>query len=218
MNFIGAEIELPAGEHTYPFTCALPPQLPSSFEGEWGHIRYTIKITLDRPWKFDQDSKMAFTVISPVDLNQNPRVKEKFTLNLEKSFCCLCCRSGPLALVASLPVTGYVSGQSIPINAECDNASNVKVNVVKFILRKVVAFHTNQPRRETKKDKITIAELSVGPVDEHGANAWQQKLDIPPLPPSNLVNCGIIDLDYELKVRTGFQRFSGFHMKNMEFV
>lgn len=120
-----------------------------------------------------------------------------------------------------------MSGQSIPILAECDNASNVKVNAIKFILRKVVAFRkfprnlftvcksdrmvklelladTNQPRRETKKDKMTIAELSVGPVDEHGSQTWQQKLDIPPLPPSNLVNCGIIDLDYELKVRFFF--------------
>lgn len=164
---------------------------------------------------------MAFTVISPVDLNQNPRVKEPFKLSLEKSFCCFCCKSGPLSLIVSLPVTGFVSGQTIPILAECDNASNVKVNAVKFTLRKVVAFRkllnflfvkmigangeisftdTNQPRRETKRDKITIAELSVGPVEEHGSQTWQQKLDIPPLPPSNLVNCGIIDLDYEMKV------------------
>lgn len=71
----GSEINLPAGEHSYPFTCALPPTLPSSFEGEWGHVRYTIKVTLDRPWKFDQDAKMAFTVVSPVDLNVNPRLK-----------------------------------------------------------------------------------------------------------------------------------------------
>lgn len=71
----GSETELPAGTHSYPFTCALPPTLPSSFEGEFGHVRYTIKVTLDRPWKFDQDMKMAFTVISPVDLNVNPRVK-----------------------------------------------------------------------------------------------------------------------------------------------
>lgn len=27
------ETELPAGVRTYPFTCALPPTLPSSFEG-----------------------------------------------------------------------------------------------------------------------------------------------------------------------------------------
>ena len=41
-----AETELPAGAHSFPFTCALPPQLPSSFEGEFGHVRYTIKVTL----------------------------------------------------------------------------------------------------------------------------------------------------------------------------
>lgn len=195
-----AEIELPSGSHTYPFTCALPPTLPSSFEGEWGHVRYTIKITLDRPWKFDQDTKMAFTVISPVDLNLNPRVKDPFKLELEKTFCCFCCKSGPLAVIVSTPVTGFVSGQIIPITAECDNASNVHINVVKFLLRKVVAFHTHQPRRETKKDKITIAELSVGPVPPNDSKTWTQQLEIPPLPPSNLVNCGIIDLDYDLKV------------------
>lgn len=74
----GEEIKLPAGVSTYPFTCALPPNLPSSFEGQWGHVRYTIKVTLDRPWKFDQDAKIAFTVISPLDLNQNPRIKVCF--------------------------------------------------------------------------------------------------------------------------------------------
>ena len=42
------ETELPAGSHSYPFTCALPPQLPSSFESELGYVRYTIKVTLDR--------------------------------------------------------------------------------------------------------------------------------------------------------------------------
>lgn len=41
------ETELPPGAHTYPFTCSLPPQLPSSFEGEFGFVRYTIKVTLD---------------------------------------------------------------------------------------------------------------------------------------------------------------------------
>ncbi|CAD7093273.1 unnamed protein product [Hermetia illucens] len=195
-----AEIELPSGQHTYPFTCALPPTLPSSFEGEWGHVRYTIKVTLDRPWKFDQETKMAFTVISPVDLNLNPRVQDPYKLELEKTFCCFCCQSGPLAVIVKIPVTGFVSGQVIPITAECDNASNVHVNLLKFILRKVVAFHTTQPRRETKKENITIGELSVGPIGPHDSKTWTQQLEIPPLPPSNLVNCGIIDLDYDLKV------------------
>lgn len=69
----GGEIEIQSGEHKFPFTCSLPTNLPSSFESDFGHVRYTVKATLDRPWKFDQDVKNPFTVIAPLDLNQEPR-------------------------------------------------------------------------------------------------------------------------------------------------
>ena len=58
-----------AGTHKYPFSFTLPPNVPSSFEGYYGHVRYTAKATMDRPWKFDHDTRSAFTVISLVDLN-----------------------------------------------------------------------------------------------------------------------------------------------------
>lgn len=174
--------------------------MPSSFEGEFGHVRYTIKVTLDRPWKFDQDMKMAFSVITPVDLNLNPRVKEPFKLELEKSFCCFCCKSGPLSVITSIPVTGYVSGQIIPITCECDNASNVGISAVKFVLRKRVTFQTTQPRAEKKEQKITISELSIGPVSGGESRTFSQQLEIPALPPTNLVNCGVISLDYDLHI------------------
>lgn len=82
---LGTELELPVGQHVHPFTCVLPPTLPSSFEGDYGHIRYTVKVTLDRPWKFDQDVKSAFTVLSNVDVNANPQLKVK-----SNTTCCNC--------------------------------------------------------------------------------------------------------------------------------
>lgn len=121
-------------------------------------------------------------------------------LSLEKTFCCFCCKSGPLEADVMIPAGGYVPGQSIPITAEINNASNVKVDRLRVILRKTVVFKTNHPRRDMKKEKTTIAEISVGPVDEHNSKSVTQNIEIPPLPPSNLINCGIIDLDYELKV------------------
>lgn len=122
-------------------------------------------------------------------------------LELDKSFCCCCCKSGPLSAIIYIPASGFVPGQSIPITAEVDNASNVKVDRLKIILRKVLEFKTNTPRREMKKEKITIAEVSVGPVEARDSKSQQLNIEIPPLPPSNLLNCSIIDMDYELKVQ-----------------
>lgn len=81
---LGGEIEIQSGEHKFPFTCTLPMNLPSSFESDYGHVRYTVKATLDRPWKFDQEVKNPFTVIAPLDLNQEPKaaVCIKFHINL----------------------------------------------------------------------------------------------------------------------------------------
>ena len=61
------------GKYVYPFEFTLPPNIPSSFESDLGYIRYTIKGTIDRPCKFDHETKTAFTVVTPYDLNSDPR-------------------------------------------------------------------------------------------------------------------------------------------------
>jgi len=73
--FTAAEAEsirLEAGTHRYPFTFTIPPNAPSSFEGEYGYVRYTAEATMNRPWKFNHVTRSAFTVISIVDLNREP--------------------------------------------------------------------------------------------------------------------------------------------------
>ena len=64
----------PAGTHQYTFVVPLPVTLPSSFEGEHGMVRYCCKATIDKPWKFDHETKTAFTVLSHLDLNREPDV------------------------------------------------------------------------------------------------------------------------------------------------
>jgi hypothetical protein len=62
----GHQVEILPGIHTYNFSCFLPATLPTSFEGTYGHIRYTVRVGLERPWKFDQTYKVAFTVLKLV--------------------------------------------------------------------------------------------------------------------------------------------------------
>ncbi|XP_020282949.1 arrestin domain-containing protein 17 [Pseudomyrmex gracilis] len=207
----GGEIEIQAGEHKFPFTCTLPPNLPSSFESDFGYVRYTVKATLDRPWKFDQDVKSPFTVILPFDLNQEPRAAESVQEEMNKTFWCLCCATPSLTVNFSLPVRGYVPGQSMPIKINVQNLSNIVVNNIKLILCKIVTFHATTPRTDTRTEEIVVREVSKGPF-ENGETNYEQQLDIPPVPPSNLTNCHIIDLEYNLKVEACVE---GWYHRNL---
>lgn len=67
-------MELTAGKHEYPFSFTLPSSIPSSYEGIYGKVRYTVKATIKRPWyKADNVSdEIPFIVNVSVCLNRNP--------------------------------------------------------------------------------------------------------------------------------------------------
>ena len=65
----------PPGHGMYTFEYQLPVNIPSSFEGGIGWVRYLIECVIDRPWKFDHKAKLPFTVNSIFDLNQFPITK-----------------------------------------------------------------------------------------------------------------------------------------------
>lgn len=213
-----SEMELPPGEHVYPFTFSLPNNLPSSFEHIYGHIRYTVKAILDRPWKFDQETKAAFSIVANLDLNCEGRAMEPLHQELSKTFCCLCCGSAPLRVNIIMPVRGYVPGQAMSIRVNVDNQSGVVIENVKLILRKIVTFKANNPRIASRREKIIISEVSKGPVEAGGISDYEQTLDIPPLPPSNLTNCNLIDLEYNLKVEAVAQGWWHLNLKGNNLV
>lgn len=95
---------------------------------------------------------------------------------------------------------GFVPGQSIPITAEVNNHSNVKVDTLRVILRKRIEFRTQFPRVESRIEKATINEFALGPIGTNDSKTLAQSIEIPPLPPTNMENCGIIKVDYEIKV------------------
>ena len=64
---------LAPGEYTFPFQFHIPSEnLPTSVEGNFGHVRYWLKAFIDRPWRFDITTGAFFTVIEHVDINVAP--------------------------------------------------------------------------------------------------------------------------------------------------
>ena len=66
---------MPAGIHEVPFSYTLPKTLPTSFEGDFGFVRYTCKAICERPWDFDIITRSAFTVIGIEDVNEDTEVR-----------------------------------------------------------------------------------------------------------------------------------------------
>ncbi|XP_046738158.1 arrestin domain-containing protein 2-like [Diprion similis] len=202
----GTPVQLPVGQLVYPFKVQLPINLPSSFEHKHGHIRYTIKAVFDRPWKFDHEVKTAFTVAAPLNLNQKPQASLSIREEIEHGFCCLCICVGNMGATISIPSSGYVPGQVIPVTVEYENHSNVEVEKIKIALNKRLKFYASTPSSNTKEDKLKTVEAQCrSPFRNKSVNQVTINLRVPSLPPSNLDYCGIIDLDYVLRVVICFE-------------
>jgi len=53
----------------------------------------------------------------------------------------------------------------------------------------------------TRSDYKDVCTVQHGPIEPHSTDVWEgDKLFIPPIPPSYLMNCNIINIDYTLEV------------------
>lgn len=205
----GNEIQILPGVHTYNFACLLPQVIPSSFEGPYGHIRYTVKVTFERPWKFDLTYKVAFTVLKQVDLNyDSPDLRLPVSAETIKYFCCWPCKSGPMNVHVTIPIAGFVSGQMIPISVIIDNQSRETIDEITFKLKKFVKYFSHTPRSKSKEEKSVVVMKRSGGVLKNEKKLFQHNLLIPALPATNLNLCKIIQISYVLKVKP---RVSAMH-------
>ncbi|KAG5321733.1 ARRD3 protein, partial [Acromyrmex heyeri] len=199
-NTGNGEVRVPAGFHRYSFNFSLPYNIPCSFEHTNGHIRYTMKAVIDRPWRFDHESKIAFTVVSSYDLNAHSHQCIGADDEVRESFCCFCCFNlGSMKLRIRIPTTGFVPGQSIETMVNLNNTSSVNVTKICVKLERSLEFHAKSPYSSTKTDKAILkAEQRMGPFGEQAD--IPSRLQVPPIPPSHLEYCSIIDQKYSLRI------------------
>ncbi|XP_041369217.1 arrestin domain-containing protein 17-like [Gigantopelta aegis] len=189
---------LPAGRYSYQFNFQLPCDIPSSFEGSVGRVRYWLSCVIDKPWKFDHNTKKAFTVINLLDLNTEPTAVQGAQGSGSKTLCCLCCKSGPITCKFTLDKLGYVPGEIIPVRGEIINHSNRRMakSYAEFIM--VTKYHAT---KKTKTTSQVVARLERGEVDPGDTDVWPDSpIPIPPCPPSKLPGCRIIEIDYYVKL------------------
>jgi hypothetical protein len=125
-----------------------------------------------------------------------PQVKSN-----NKTFGFISCTSGPLSATVRIPRYGYIVGENIPISAEIENLSDKLMNCTKARLIEDVTFRTSH-NVTLHSTRTTLQEVQRGPIAPGESDEWNyQPLLIPPIPPSSLGECRIIDISYHLEFR-----------------
>ncbi|XP_050074789.1 arrestin domain-containing protein 17-like [Anopheles maculipalpis] len=192
-------IVMDPGRQVYKFALQLPNSLPTSFEGDYGYIRYTARVIFERPWKFDLTYKIAFTVVNQLNLNTiSPPLNVPVVQEHIKHFYCGPCRSEPLTINVMLPMTGYVPGQFVLTTVSISNGSNKCIAEVKLKLRRQVRYCSKTPYQQNRTVYNTLAKFQCSGVDAKGSAAYERRFLVPSEPPTR--SDTIIRLEYFVEV------------------
>ncbi|XP_076241588.1 arrestin domain-containing protein 17 isoform X2 [Calliopsis andreniformis] len=177
----------------YPFNLTLPENLPCSFEGRYGRVRYSIRALLDVTtiYRFSTNI-IPFTVAPILDLNRDPLALLPINVQQSKVYMG---QTEPLSLSMSLPVHGYVPGQAIPIKIAMTNNTTVVVKKIRIVFKKVVTYHSTEKSRKHKEIVVEVEQ----PVNKE-SDAYDVTFDVPAVPPTGMIHCNIIDVLYTLRV------------------
>lgn len=197
---------LPVGHNGFQFSFQLPQEIPSSFESEFGNIRYKVLVTVIKQFGPKVELEKSFTVLSPVNLNLLPEAKEKTEREEEERFGLICFRTlffwcfcqcpvdGLHKAHCWLPQRGYVPGETMLLSVELHNESNWTAgNQVKLVQRVVYAL----PRKPKKYTK-TICKLK-RPEDKRKHYLTDFSILVPDIPTSPFPFTRLITVEYFLE-------------------
>lgn len=100
------------GTTSYNFTFELKTDLPSTFSGDYGKIKYNMEFVVDKPW-FNETRRIDLIIKRTLNLNYVPDTRKSFENQLTKNYGLL--ESGPISLHVLVPKNGFLLGEPIPI-------------------------------------------------------------------------------------------------------
>ncbi|XP_050388475.2 arrestin domain-containing protein 3-like [Patella vulgata] len=197
------DVTLPAGKQNYKFSFRLPNGgLPSSFEGEYGAVRFWLKVVVDKPmFSFNEKWWRCFTVLEDIDVNK-PGYKVPLRRGQEKtvSKALGLGNAGTLVLNAECDRKAYCPGEKIALNVLVKNNSTKDMGKLKARLIQISEFKANGDSKMSDTHiRIIEGESSIAAGQER---KWENQMFLIDALPSSSTNisCHIIDVSYYIKI------------------
>lgn len=187
---------LPVGEHSFPFSFNIPRTAPSSFEGTFGSITYTLKGLIGTGLlKFDRkvESKIKVQQVKGIS---DPGLLQPVHKEVQKTICCCCCASGPVVMTVAIPKTGFNVGETFPLQVSLENGSSRKITLSASIVRSI-EYTAGDHNRYGADALVNAVSQEIG---SHSSNEWEPSIQIPATEILDEQSCRIIKISHSLVV------------------
>ncbi|CAG4935943.1 unnamed protein product [Colias eurytheme] len=198
----GSVTTLPPGPQSINFSYLIPSNVPSSFQGAKGQVRYSVRAYLDYPDTTRDELVADFDVIAPLDLNTVDCIKTPIAMEFEEVSSCNCfCEDELINIKFQAPVSGYCPGQIMNIQIDSQNDTGSEVTKILFQIIKKERYHSQQPISTYIPPEEILYTMAQGPILAHTKRSFTCQMRVPNIIAYNLENCRIIDVAYFLKVK-----------------
>ncbi|KAL7836634.1 hypothetical protein AOLI_G00279180 [Acnodon oligacanthus] len=183
------------GTHGFPFSFQLPNwDLPPSFEGSYGSVKYLLESTLKVLSGKSCTVKAALSFVPVIRsggaLLMNPQIAA--TGKRMKLF-----TSGRASLKTTIDKMGYIPGDVIKVCADVDNSSSRALRL-EYTLKQKQIFTAKREQTSSSKTVFSVVGQHIPSGSKQTINA---DLKIPPNLKLTITNCAIIKVLHILKVR-----------------
>lgn len=127
-----------------------------------------------------------------------------------------CCRSAKMNVVARIPASGFVPGQTIDLQIDVDNQSDerctfscellmVSVRICFFFIlpnefpRQLIINRCNSGAQQLETIALCVKDC-IGIAEGKKANLFRESLLIPPVPPTDVTTCSVCQVQYALRI------------------
>ena len=188
--------QFPVCNCQFPFSLQLVGNnLPASFEGTNGYIRYTLeaRVMKDGFMKSDTFCTTRIKVVNVVNIH-HPDLLQPKSVEVQKTLGCLCC-TGTIVITVVTPRTGYCIQQDrIPVEVTIENGSIREIRQIYIRIKKSVHYSANNIQSYFI---TTVSSQSVGP---YRTVVWEPPPIAIPDTPATSINSRILQVKYSLRV------------------
>ncbi|KAJ3213817.1 hypothetical protein HDU67_002411 [Dinochytrium kinnereticum] len=145
---------LDPGEHVFPFSFRVPlSNLPASFEGSFGNIRYEITATLSRPNISSKTRSTIVTIPSTIDAS-DAQYQTPFDVKASVQAGYWLWKTGYLNASLSIPKSAYSSEEVVPLTLDIVNHSASGAILKDVYLKQSVLYRTGDEVRGPNVERV----------------------------------------------------------------